>query len=696
MSRVKRSAPRWLPLLAGGIVAVIALLLWWALKIREDVHIEHMVTAETASIKNAISAQMQSRVLALVEIARRWEKSGYLPQGAWEFEAELNLHHFPGYHAIAWVDPGLELRWAVPVEGEDALRELTWTYEEQRRKARDVILARREVAMTRAVELANNEKGILVYVPIFQGLECAGVIVGVFRVQELLNSILHDRVAPHYGVAVFDGDTQIYHSASERFMDGGQWQQSSMVELYGTLWRLHIWPHPSLAEKESSSLPAVTLEAGLGIAMLLALAVSFAQTARVQARAVAQINEELAREVAERTRAEENVRTLNDELEQRVRERTAQLAESNADLEREVATRARVEQLLSESEKRYRGLIENVSDGILSCTLEGIIIDINWGLEVMLGWPRHELVGAHYRKITTPDSVTRCDERMRLAIAGERLPTLFETDMVRHDGTTVPVEIRARLRRDKDGQPIGAIATLRDISARKALDRQRQEFLTLLTHDIKSPLAVVLGYADLLLEDDGQQSQEERANDLRRLRENVCTVFSLVENYLNVSRFEDGHLNLEKTQVEINTLLTHVGRQYEVEARQRSVALNFALHPDLPTLQGDVLALTRVVSNLVSNALKFTPQNGTITLSSTWRNGEIIASVADTGPGIPVDEVPMLFEKYHRGTTSREVEGSGLGLFIAKALVEAHGGHIEVQTAPDQGANFSMVLPLPN
>ena len=218
----------------------------------------------------------------------------------------------------------------------------------------------------------------------------------------------------------------------------------------------------------------------------------------------------------------------------------------------------------------------------------------------------------------------------------------------------------------------------------------------MLTHDIKSPLAVVLGYADLLLESHGRQNEEQQEKDLQHLRDNVCTVFSLVENYLNVSRLEDGQLNLEKEPVEINVLLQQVGQQYEAEARQRNVAFKFALQPDLPVLHGDPLALARVVSNLVSNALKFTPRNGRVTVSSACRNGEVIASIADTGPGIPAAEVPLLFEKYHRGTTSREVEGTGLGLFIAKALVEAHGGHIEVQTAPDHGANFSLVLPLPN
>jgi PAS domain S-box-containing protein len=693
---VNSHAPRWLPLLAGGGVALIALMLWWALSVQEQTHIQRLVTTEATSIKNEIAAQMQARILALVDIARRWEKNGRLPQAEWEFEAELNLNHFPGYHAIAWADAWLSLRWAVPLKGPDAALELNWVFEEQRRKAWDAVRNRREVTVTRAVELNDKEKGVLVFVPIFRGQECAGVIVGIFRLQELLDAILHERVLPQYGIAVFDINTPLYRMPHATSAYEDAWQQTSIIDLYGTSWRLRVWPQAALLKSEVSSLPAVVLLAGLGMSVLLTLAVMFAQTARLQASAVVNVNEKLEQEIAERVRVEGEVRKLNDELEQRVTDRTAQLADVNADLEKEIVARARIEQLLRESEKRYRGLIENVSDGILSCTLDGVVTDVNWGLEMMLGWSRHDLVGHHYRKIATPATVTLCDERIRLAVAGERLPGLFETEIVRRDGGVVPVEIRARLRRDKDGQPIGVIATLRDIATRKALDRQRQEFLTMLTHDIKSPLAVVLGYADLLLDSVGNESKDQQEKDLRQLRDNVCTVFSLVENYLNVSRLEDGQLSLEKKPIEINQLLTQVGQQYEAEARHRSVALTFALQPDLPTLHGDALALARAVSNLVSNALKFTPPSGQVTVSSEWRNGEVVASIADTGPGIPPAEIPLLFEKYHRGTTSREVEGTGLGLFIAKALVEAHGGHIEVRTAPDRGANFSLVLPLPN
>jgi two-component system phosphate regulon sensor histidine kinase PhoR len=430
------------------------------------------------------------------------------------------------------------------------------------------------------------------------------------------------------------------------------------------------------------------------MAFLLALAVALARTAQSRARAVASANQELEREITERMRAEGEVRTLNDELEQRVIERTAQLADANADLEKEIIARARVEQALRDSEKRYRSLFENASDGIISCTLDGAITDVNWGLESMLGWSRYELVSQHCRKIYSSASVTKGEDRIRRALAGEKLPSLFEAEAVRRDGSIVPIEIRARFLRDKEGKPVGILATLRDISARRALEQQRSEFLTMLTHDIKSPLAVVLGYAELLLDEGESQTAEQRDKDLRQLRDNVRTVFSLVDNYLSLSLIEDGRLNLEKKPLELNDLLIQVGQQYEAEARQRNIALKFELQQELPAVEGDPLALGRVVGNLVYNALKFTPQYGRVTVSSTHRNGELVASVTDTGPGIPTEEVPLLFEKYRRGTTSRDVEGTGLGLFIVKALVEAHGGHIEVHSAPDRGANFSVILPL--
>lgn len=692
--RMKREAIRFLPWLVGVALIVATLFLWHALGTQEATNIRQLTMVEVAGVKNEILARMQARILGLVRMARRWEQGERPTQEEWKAEAEHNLSNFPGYWAIAWADPWLSLRWVVPLENEDAAQEINFVFEEQRRQIVEAVRKRQEVVVTHVINLGPVGKGFLVAVPTFRGDECAGVILGFFRLPELLNSIIPTDIIAGYGVALFDGPEQIFHAPATGSAADAHWSQISTIDLYGIPWHLRVWPQDAARAPFGSALPEVVLAAGIAMALLLALAIKLAQQAHTRAHVIAAVNLELEYEIADRKRAEEEIRQLNDELEQRVEERTAQLAEANKGLEQEITARVQIEQDLRESEKRYRSLFENATDGIASFSLDGIVNEVNQGIETMLGWSRHDIVGQHYGKFYPATATALVEERIQHYITGEELPQLFETEVFRRDGSVVPVEIRASLLRDREGKPMAVLTIIRDISVRKTLEQQRGEFLAMLTHDIKSPLSIVLSYADLLIEEGENQTAEEREKDLRQLRENVRTVFSLVDNYLNLSQVEDGRLALRKESLQLNTLLTQVGQRYETEARQRSIKLKFDLQQELPPIEGDPLALSRVVGNLLYNALKFTPQYGNITVSSSQRNGELIASVSDTGPGIPAEEIGSLFEKYRRGSTSRNIEGTGLGLFIVKALVEAHGGHIEVHSAPQTGANFSVVLPI--
>jgi len=146
--------------------------------------------------------------------------------------------------------------------------------------------------------------------------------------------------------------------------------------------------------------------------------------------------------------------------------------------------------------------------------------------------------------------------------------------------------------------------------------------------------------------------------------------------------------------VAINDLLQRIGNQYEGEARHRKITFTLSLQPKLPWVDGDVVAIDRVLSNLVYNALKFTPPDGKVTISSALRGGEVVVTVADTGPGIAAEEIPLLFEKYRRSVGSRQKAGLGLGLFIVKTLVEKHGGRVEVESTVDVGTRFHVVLPI--
>jgi PAS domain S-box-containing protein len=359
--------------------------------------------------------------------------------------------------------------------------------------------------------------------------------------------------------------------------------------------------------------------------------------------------------------------------------------------------RQRLRQELGASEERYRNLFENASDAIVSFTPAGNITDVNRGLEIMLGWSRDELIEQHYRKILTPASAVVMEERVRRALAGEppsELPVIVELEAVHKDDTVMPIEIRDNTVRNSQGQPVGVLVMARDISARKALERQRGEFLAMLTHDIKNPLTALMGYTDYLLEEAGKRESTKRGEVLPWIKSNAFTILSLVNNYLALSRIEDGQLTLTKEPLSLNDLLNLIGRQYSGEARHREITLDLQLQKKPPWVEGNHLALERIFANLVHNALKFTPKQGKVTISSTTRHGEAIVTVADTGPGIPTAEIPGLFGKYRRAASARRKDGTGLGLFIVKTLVEALNGRIEVESEPGLGTRFCVFLPL--
>ncbi len=234
----------------------------------------------------------------------------------------------------------------------------------------------------------------------------------------------------------------------------------------------------------------------------------------------------------------------------------------------------------------------------------------------------------------------------------------------------------------------------RDIAARKELDQQRADFLAMLTHDIRNPLGVILGYTEMLLEDAHDRGDSSGEHFLERLKSNALTIHALVTNYLDLSQIEAGRLQLTLKPIPLNPLLERIRQQYEPEARRQRIILRCRLQRGLPFVYGDALALERVFTNLLNNALKFTPEMGQVTISSSRYSEELVVKVSDTGPGVASEEIPTLFQKYHRCVQTCPHEGVGLGLFIAKTLVDAHNGRIEVESTLGQGTQFLVFLPL--
>lgn len=356
----------------------------------------------------------------------------------------------------------------------------------------------------------------------------------------------------------------------------------------------------------------------------------------------------------------------------------------------DITLRKRVEEALREREARLAAIFRTVSDVIVTFDLDYVITGVNRAIERVLGYQPEEVVGRPTDMLATAESALFARGRTALALRGEALPALFEVQGMHKKGALVPLEVSASFLYEQD-RPVGLVAVLRDVSLKKELERQRADFLAMLTHDIKNPMHAILGYAELLLEDAGDSGQQKL---LQRLRGNALTVHSLVTNYLDLSKVESGHLTLVRQPVGINTLLQHVEQQYVGEAQRRNITLRMHLQEELPLINGDPLALERVFANLLHNALKFTPRLGCIVVRSALQPGGVEVTITDSGPGIAQEELTSLFEKYRQAKQSRTSDGAGLGLFIVKALVEAHGGQVQVESEPGQGACFSVLFPI--
>jgi len=236
-----------------------------------------------------------------------------------------------------------------------------------------------------------------------------------------------------------------------------------------------------------------------------------------------------------------------------------------------------------------------------------------------------------------------------------------------------------------------AVGIFRDVSEKHALEQLRADFLSMITHDIKVPLTVILGYTEMLTDPEPPPDQIP-PDILTRIRESGETIHALVCNFLDLSRIEAGRMTLDRRPFDLTAMLAHAVEHYGSTARRKGVRLALETEP-LPPLVADETQLQRVVTNLLGNAIKYTATGGRVTVSTAREDGRVAVAFRDTGRGIPADEIPHLFEKYRRVRETKRTEGTGLGLFIAKTIVEAHGGDVRVESTPGAGSTFTVLLP---
>ncbi|PKO19336.1 hypothetical protein CVU37_03855 [candidate division BRC1 bacterium HGW-BRC1-1] len=232
--------------------------------------------------------------------------------------------------------------------------------------------------------------------------------------------------------------------------------------------------------------------------------------------------------------------------------------------------------------------------------------------------------------------------------------------------------------------------------------RFRDDMISMITHDIKIPLSSIIGYSSLVFDKTTNEINPRAREFVQTINSNGVKILSLVDNFLTSCKIESGRLSIFPREVNINYLMEDLMCVFQVDIERNQLHLNTNMTPDLPMVMGDENLLFRALSNVLSNAVKFTPRDGTVNLRTAVAESAqtplertcVLIEVSNTGPGIAPEDLPRIFEKYHRSRAHRGIEGSGIGSYVLRYVVEAHGGRVLAESVPNELTTFRVFLPI--
>jgi PAS domain S-box-containing protein len=350
-------------------------------------------------------------------------------------------------------------------------------------------------------------------------------------------------------------------------------------------------------------------------------------------------------------------------------------------------------------------VVDSSHDAIFSTSLGAVIQHWNKSAERIYGYSPDEARGEHVAILVPED---RRDEVGWILeeVRNGRSVEEFETVRVRKDGDPIDISMTISPTTDSTGRITGYSAIARDITERKRAeqrlqetrdetDRVKQEFFALVSHELRTPLTSLKGYARLLLQGEAGELPDDGRRFVEIMTRNTDRLERLVDDLLLVARLEGGGFTVQRSDVDLRRLVSESVEAARPVAESKSIEMTLDVEP-VGTCPGDRQRLEQLLDNLISNALKYTPQGGRVATRLQRENGHVTIEVEDSGVGIPLEEQQFVFDQFFRASraTADAIPGVGLGLTIVKAIAEAHQGAVKVQSEDGRGATFRVELPL--
>ncbi len=346
--------------------------------------------------------------------------------------------------------------------------------------------------------------------------------------------------------------------------------------------------------------------------------------------------------------------------------------------------------------QRLDALLDSAADGILIMTPDHNIERCNPAFARLWGEKTEKIQGKNH------DDIIRWIRReqgtsLEEAEAGGWPLTAHATLYVEGDiecpsGVPLAVGITYAPLISPEGNLLNIIATVRDISHFREAEELKSTFISVISHELKTPVALIKGYTGTLRRDDVSWDDEIVQDSLEVIEEEADHLTSLIENLLDASRLQAGGIKLNLADLAMENFLKRFSERFQTQTSKHNIVVE--IPQEFPVVMADEGRLGQVLSNLISNAIKYSPEGGEIRLSGQVRADQVIVCIQDEGPGIAPGDIPHIFDRFYRADeASRTTKGAGLGLYLTRAIIEAHAGRIWVDPRPGDGARICFSLP---
>lgn len=346
--------------------------------------------------------------------------------------------------------------------------------------------------------------------------------------------------------------------------------------------------------------------------------------------------------------------------------------------------------------QRMDAILDSAADGILIISPDHIIERCNPAFSKIIGMDMDHIRGKSHENIIRWVYKKEGTTLEQAEAGGWPLTpnaTLYvEGDLQRESGIPLPVGITYAPLVNPEGMLLNIIATVRDITHFRQAEELKSTFISVISHELKTPIALIKGYVSTLRREDASWDRSIVQDSLEVIEEEADHLTELIENLLDASRLQAGALSINLSDISLKSIIEKTVEKFKTQSSKHQFIVE--LPDNFPVIMADESRIIQVISNLLSNAIKYSKDGGEIRITGQVRPEQVIICVRDQGPGISPEDIPHIFDRFYRSSeAARMTKGAGLGLYLTRAIIEAHGGRIWVDPKPGDGARICFSLP---